>query len=76
MNAIITALIGGLCVAIPSIITTISKTKRNSELLNYRLNELTKMADKHEKLTERVKLNEAILKDLKEKIDNLYKKSF
>ena len=38
--AIVTAIIGGLCVAIPSVIATISSNSKNNALLTYQLNEL------------------------------------
>ena len=37
---IIVALISGLCVAIPSIIATISANKKNNDLVLFRINEL------------------------------------
>lgn len=38
--AIITAIIGGLCVAIPSVIATITSNSKNNALLTYQLSEL------------------------------------
>ncbi len=40
MNGIITALISGLSVAIPSIVATILTSKANNELFEYKINDL------------------------------------
>ena len=40
METIITAIISGVCVAIPSILATISANKRQNDLVLYRINEL------------------------------------
>lgn len=66
MNEILTAVISGLCVAIPSIIATISANKRNNELVIYRINELDKKVHEHNNLIDRmykVEKEVAILKD-------------
>ena len=54
MNEIIIAIISGLCVAIPSIITTISSNKRNYDLVVFRINELDKKVNKHNNLIDRM----------------------
>ena len=54
MDTIITALISGLCVAIPAIITTISTNKKNSDLVLYRINELDKKVHEHNNLIDRM----------------------
>ena len=40
MENIITAVVSGLCVAIPSIVATVSANKRSNDLVIYRINEL------------------------------------
>lgn len=40
MNEIIVAVISGLCVAIPSIYTTLKSSKANNELVEYKINDL------------------------------------
>ena len=40
MNEIIVAVISGLCVAIPSILTTLKSSKDNNELVEYKINDL------------------------------------
>ena len=74
MNAIITALIGGVCVAIPSIITAIANIKRNNELLKYRIDELTEMAEKHESFTSKIAVVEQNVKEINSRIEALEKK--
>lgn len=54
METIITAVISGLCVAIPSIIATISANKRNNDLVIYRINELDKKVHEHNNLIDRM----------------------
>lgn len=40
MNEIIVAVVSGLCVAIPSILTTLKSSKDNNELVEYKINDL------------------------------------
>lgn len=72
MQQIIVAIISGLCVAIPSIIATISSNKKNNDLVIYRIDELDKRVSKHNnviermfKVEERLSLVENDIKDLK-----------
>ena len=51
---IIVALISGLCVAIPSIIATISANKKNNDLVLFRINELDQKVHEHNNLIERM----------------------
>ena len=41
-EVVITAVISGLCVAIPSITATITANRRNQELLTFQINEINK----------------------------------
>lgn len=54
MQGIIVAIISGLCVAIPSVIATISSNKRNNDLVIYRIGELEKKVSKHNNVVERM----------------------
>lgn len=66
MQEIIIAIISGLCVAIPSIIATVSSNKKNNDLVLYRINELDKKVHEHNSLIDRmyrVEKDVAILKD-------------
>lgn len=54
MQEIIIAIISGLCVAIPSIIATLSSNKRSNDLVLYRINELDKKVHEHNSLIDRM----------------------
>lgn len=54
MEAVITAVISGLCVAVPSVIATISANKRNNELVLFRINELDQKVKEHNNLIDRM----------------------
>lgn len=54
MNEVVVAIISGLCVAIPSIIATISTNKKNNDLVIYRIDELDKKVKEHNSLIERM----------------------
>lgn len=61
-ETIIVSLISGLCVAVPSVIATISSNKKNNDLINYKLGELKKQVEKHNTIVERVfKLEQRII---------------
>lgn len=67
METIITAIISGLCVAIPSILATISANKRQNDLVLYRINELDEKVHKHNNLVERMYDVESRVRVLEEK---------
>lgn len=54
MTNIIVAIISGLCVAIPSIIATISSNKKSNDLVLYRIDELDKKVHEHNNLIDRM----------------------
>lgn len=63
---IVTAVISGLCVAVPSIIATITTNKRNNDLVIYRINQLDEKVHEHNNLIDRMykcEKNIAILED-------------
>lgn len=53
-EAIIIALISGLCVAIPSIIATITSNRKNYNLMTYRIDKLEEKVTKHNNLIDRM----------------------
>lgn len=71
MEAIITAIIGGVCVAIPSIIATISSNKRSTALITYRVEQLEKKVEKHNSVVERTFRLEEDFKNMQEDIKEL-----
>lgn len=54
MTEIIIAIISGLCVAIPSIIATLSSSKKNNDLVIYRINQLDNKVHEHNNLIDRM----------------------
>ena len=54
MQQILVAIISGLCVAIPSIIATISSSKKSNDLILYRINELDNKVHEHNNLIDRM----------------------
>jgi uncharacterized protein (UPF0335 family) len=67
MEAIITAIIGGACVAVPSIIATLVG---NSKTI-YRIEQLEKKQDKHNTLIERTYKLEEDVKNIQDDIKDL-----
>ena len=53
-SAIIVAIISGLCVAIPSIIATLSSNKKSNDLIIYRINKLDEKVHEHNNLIDRM----------------------
>lgn len=68
MEEIIIAIISGLCVAIPSLIATISSNKKTTSLMMYRIEQLEKKQDKHNTLIERTYKLEEDVKLIKEEV--------
>lgn len=66
---VITAIISGLCVAIPSIIATVSSNKKNNDLVLYRINQLDEKVHAHNNLIDRMYKVESDIKIIKEKIE-------
>ena len=70
MQQIWVAVISGLCVAIPSVMATISSNKKNNDLVIYRIGELEKRVTKHNNLIERMYKAEENIKLIQEKISH------
>lgn len=54
MNDIIIAIISGFCVAIPSIVATLSSNKKSNDLVIYRINKLDEKVHEHNNLIDRM----------------------
>jgi len=54
MEQIWVAIVSGLCVAIPSVIATVSSNKKNNDLIIYRINELDEKVQKYNNLKDRM----------------------
>ena len=60
-DTIIVALIGGLCASIPSVLATIMSNNKAQALMNYKIDQLDKKVEKHNKVIERTyKLEEEV----------------
>lgn len=70
-DVVVTAIISGLCVAIPSVIATMSSNNKSNALMNYRIDELTKEVEKHNSVVERMAVVENSLKLAHHRIDEL-----
>ena len=73
MEAILIAIIGGMCTAVPTVIATISSNKKNTALTVYRIEELEKKVEKHNSIVERTFKLESAVKHIKEDINELKK---
>lgn len=71
METIITAIIGGICVAVPNIIATLTSNKKSTALITYRVNELEKKVEKHNSVVERTFRLEEDVKNMQEDIKEL-----
>ena len=65
---VIVAIISGLCVAIPSIISTIIVNNRNKNLLIYRVGSLEEKVNKHNNLIDRMYMVESRVTVLEDEI--------
>jgi len=70
MQQILVAIISGLCVAVPSVVATISSNKRNNDLVLYRIDELDKKVHEHNNLIDRMYRAEQNIKVIEEKISH------
>lgn len=73
MGGVLTAVISGLCVAVPSIVATILANKRNNDLVLYRINELDQKVHEHNQLIDRMYKAESDIKIINEKVTDLEK---
>lgn len=53
METIITAVISGLSIAVPTILTTVMANRKDNALVKYRIDELDEKVNKHNSLIER-----------------------
>lgn len=68
MHDIWVAVISGLCVAVPSLIATMSSNKKTTSLMMYRIEQLEKKQDKHNNVMERTFKLEEDVKLIKEEV--------
>ena len=70
---IVTALISGLSVAVPSVIATILSNRKSNALMVYRIDQLEDKVNKHNNLIDRMYEAEADIKVLKEEMKGITK---
>lgn len=69
MNEIMVAVIGGVCVAVPSVLSTLLVHNKSQALMSYKLDQLTKQVEKHNKVVERTYILEEKVSVLQSKMD-------
>lgn len=70
MTSILVSIIGGISVAVPSVIATVLSNKRNNDLVIYRIDELDNKVHEHNQLIDRMYKAEKDIEILKEKQKN------
>lgn len=81
-DTVLVAIISGLCVGVPSVITTImlnnknqavinAKVEDNQKFIDYKIQELSDRVDKHNNVVERMALQERETKALWKNVDKL-----
>lgn len=73
-EAIIVALIGGICTAIPSLIATVVINNKSIAVMQYKIEDLTKKVEKHNNVVERMAVAENSIKSAHRRIDDLVDK--
>lgn len=71
MEVIVTAIIGGLCTAVPAILTTILSNKKSNTIMVYRIDKLEEKVNKHNNLIERMFNVEKDIALLKEEVNEI-----
>lgn len=71
MEQIIVAVISGLCVAIPAVISTVVSNKGNKELIIYRIDELDHEVKKYNNLKDRMTVVEKDIATMKDDIKDI-----
>lgn len=74
MTEIIDAIIGGICVAVPTIIATIVSNSKQNAIVQYKIESLTKQVEKHNSVVERMAVVENSIKSAHRRIDELMDK--
>lgn len=73
-EAIIIALIGGICTAIPSLIATVVINNKSTAVMQYKIEDLTKKVEKHNNVVERMAVAENSIKSAHHRIDDMMEK--
>lgn len=70
---IVTAIISGLSVAVPSVIATVLSNRKSNALMVYRIDQLEDKVNKHNNLIDRMYQAEGDIKVLKEEMKGIIK---
>ena len=70
-EVIVTSLISGLCVAVPSIVATVVTNSKHQGLIDYKIDQLDKKVDKHNIVIERTYELEQTVKNLEDKVSDI-----
>ena len=73
-ETILISLISGLCVAIPSVITTVTANKKSVALTNYKIDELTVAVKEHNNFAKRMPVVEEKINDLTRRVESIERK--
>lgn len=68
---ILVAVIGGICVAVPTIITTFVSNNKTNAVMHYKIEYLTKQVEKHNSVVERMAVVENSIQSAHRRIDEL-----
>ena len=71
---ILISVIGGICVAVPSLIATITQKKKTTSLVTYRVDRLEKKVEKHNTIIERTYILEEKVNEIKNDIKEIKRK--
>lgn len=74
MEGIVVAIIGGICVAVPSLIATVLTNNKSNAVMQCKLENLTKQVEKHNGVIERMAVVENSVKSAHHRIDELAEK--
>lgn len=70
-NEVWVAIIGGICVAVPTVISTVVSNNKSNVLMQYRIEQLDIKVEKHNKVIERMAVVENSLKSAHRRIDDI-----
>ena len=70
-DTVAVAIISGLCIAVPTVITTLITNNKNYALLKYRIDVLSKHVEEHNKVVDRTYVLENKFSVLNEKVESL-----
>lgn len=70
-NEVLVAIVGGICVAVPTVISTVVSNSKSNALMQFRIEQLDKKVEKHNQVIERMAVVENSLKSAHHRIDDI-----